>query len=240
MIWSDIQPYIGPNGEGLLHVNDRAEIDGVVTSANENPVLFLGYIARACIRAYGQGMVDGFRELFKKQTSSTRLGFGRFSRRPNDAKLIRQSHDNLIGIAWCGVILGHREPIKEIVKWVKWRLWNYCLTGPFDYRCQLQGSHTFVMKLAAEVKPTWIETIWFSLAAVVRDHSSDAYMKSFMMTDIFWSSQHLLSDRKRRLASWGVVLLEKRRESPIRWYRGYFKDDQNHIAIRAEEIASKW
>jgi hypothetical protein len=223
-----ILDYISPCGGGKLTVDDHAIIGGVETTSNENPILFLCHIKR---RVHSFNIEP---HLFV-HAFNTRIGVGKYSRRPNDAKLIRQSHDNLIAWAWACASTNNKTIIRDIINFAKWRMYNYCLTKPWDYRCQLQGSHVFIMKLAAGIKPGWLSTLWYCGACIVKDHSADAYLKSMLETDIVHAKVSLLSKYKKRIVMWAVTLLEKRREGDDRWYNEYFQDP-NHPC----RVASKY
>ena len=219
----DVAPYISPCGGGKITLKDHATINGNETTANENAILVLCYMARCLPESK-----DTFANAAAWHERRTNLGFGRYSRRPGDAKLIRQSHDNLTAWAWASVFLLGGYPVADILDFSKWRLYNYCLTALWDIRCQLQGSQVFPLKLAANRKPGWLTTIWFTGSCMVQDHASDGYCKSFLETDIVHAKWHLLSPLKQKLLTWGMGLMEKRREGPKRWFCEWFHEDESH------------
>jgi len=219
-----LEDYISPCGGMRLTKDDVAVINGVTTTKNENPVLFLAYTQRAF------NDPDLFLECFLYLMLNTRIGKGRFSRRPGDAGLIRQSHDNLIGIAWLSWKYSYRRFIKEINSFARWHMWNYCLTKLWDYRCQLQGSTVFILKLAAGEPPGYLTTIWWALSLVVSDHSSDGYLRKMLQIDIVEGQWKLLSKTKQRICAWAIDIHKKRRENLKRWYDAYFHEAEDHPA----------
>jgi hypothetical protein len=218
-----IEDYISPCGGLKLTKDDVAVINGHTTTRNENSQLFLAYTQRALPKFQ-------FYKCFIRLMEATRIGRGRYSRRPGDAGLIRQSHDNLIGIAWLSWKYNHLEYLKEINSFARWRMWNYCLTKLWDYRCQLQGSTVFVLKLAAGEKPGYLTTIWWALSLVVSDHSSDGYLRKMLQIDIVEGQWKLLSKTKQRICAWAIDIHKKRRENLKRWYLEYFHEDTQHPA----------
>ena len=215
--------YISPCGGMKLTVDDVAVINGHTTTRNENSQLFLAYTQRA--HSY-----QSLKMSFERLMYFTKIGKGKYSRRPGDAGLIRQSHDNLIGIAWLSWFYGVPEYIKEINSFARWRMWNYCLTKFWDYRCQLQGSTVFVLKLAAGEIPGYLTTIWWALSLVVSDHSADGYLRKMLQIDIVEGQWRLLSKNKQRICSWAIDIHKKRRENLKHWYDDYFHEDKSHPA----------
>lgn len=222
-----IENYIAPDGGGMLHLNDKATLDGQETTANQNPILFLAYMARA------SGNIESYSEPVGRHGALTKVGKGRYLRRKGDP--LRQSHDNVLAWAWWSVQLGGTRA-ESIYNFAKWRLFVYAPHKRFslDLRCLLQPSHIFTLKLAANKRPGWISTLWFSVSCVVADHSADYYLKSMLRSDIVRAKQHLLSPLKTRIVFWGLEKMEKRREKLSRWYKDYYRDDPNHPAVLAQ------
>lgn len=223
-----IADYIAADGGGMLHKGDSAFLGGQATTANQNPLLFDVYAARAL------GKPDILRDAILRHLKIIRLARGRFLRRKGDE--LRQSHDNVLAACWCSVFIEGAEYVaKEILDFSKWRLYVYDPNHRFslDPRCILQPSHVFILKLAANRRPGWLSCLWFSAACVVSDHSSDSYLKSMLQSDIVRTRAGLLSPLKRKVALWGLTLMEKRREKIGRWYREYYVDDPQHPAVLA-------
>lgn len=223
-----IEQYIAPDGGGQLHLGDRQELGGQETTINQNPVLFLAYMARAT------GVHDSiYLQAILKHAECTNLGYGRYVRRKGDP--LRQSHDNVLAWGWWSVQLA--LPVAEsIFNFSKWRCFIYDPHHFFslDLRCLLQPSHVFTLALAADKRPCWLSTIWFGASLVVADHSADYYLKSMLRSDIVRAKVHLLSPRKKRIVFWAMELMEKRREKLSRWYKEYYRDDPNHPAVLAQ------
>lgn len=224
---NSISNYIAPDGGGMLHLNDKAVLDGQETTANQNPILYLAYMARAC----GLESHDWQLEIIK-HGQRVQVGKGRFLRRKGDP--LRQSHDNVLAWGWWSVKTG--LPIaKDIYNFSKWRCFIY---DPhhylsFDFRCFLQPSHVFILSLAANKKPSWFSACYFVCSLLVADHSADFYLKSMLRSDIVRAREHLLSKYKRKIVFWALELMEKRREKLSRWYKDYYRDDPNHPAVLA-------
>lgn len=224
----DLKDYIAPDGGGMLHLGDRQILGGQETTINQNGILFLAYMARACGRT-----VDIIKAVYLHR-SIVSLGKGRLIRRKGDP--LRQSHDNVLGWAWFAVTGNHPEWAKEIYDFAKWRFYVYNPHSRFslDVRCLLQPSHLFILSLAANKRPGGLSCLWFAVSCVTADHSSDYYLKSMLRSDIVRAKQHLLSVYKRKLVFSALELMEKRREKLSRWYKDYYRDDPNHPAVLAQ------
>lgn len=226
---ANLSDYIAEDGGGRLHLNDKAFVGGQWTTANENPILFLAYMARST----GVNNPIYFQAVMQ-HTHCTFVGRGRYVRRKGDP--LRQSHDNVLAWAWWSVQLGF--PIAEsIYNFAKWRFFIYDAHHHFslDPRCWLQPSHTFILSLAANKIPGWLSCVWFSVSCLLADHSADYYLKSMLRSDVVRAKQSLLSKYKKKLVFWALELMEKRREKLSRWYKNYYRDDQNHPAILEQE-----
>jgi hypothetical protein len=217
--------YIAPCGGGMLHLGDRQLLGGQETTINQNPILFLAYMARATgvhNPVYFQAVL--------KHAECTNLGYGRYIRRKGDP--LRQSHDNVLAWAWWSVQLN--LPVAEsIYNFTKWRFFIYDPHHYYslDVRCWLQPSHIFILSLSANKKPGWLSCIWFSVSCLVADHAADYYLKSSLRSDIIRSRQSLLSNYKRRIVFWALELMEKRRDGMKRWYKDYYRDQPDHPAV---------
>lgn len=222
-----ILDFIAPDGSGRLELDDRAVLDGQETVRNQNGILFLAYMARAC------GQSDVFWSAAIKHHCSVSVGRGRLLRRHGDP--LRQSHDNLLGWEWFAVKYEEPEWAKDIYDFAKWRFFIYDphKTYSLDPRCLLQGSHVFTLKLSAGIRPGWLATIWFCAGCVVADHSADYYLKSMLRSDIVRAKDWLLSKRKKQVVYWALLLMEKRRESLARWYKDYYVNCPEHPAVLA-------
>lgn len=221
----DIRDSISLCGGGKLEIDDVAVINNVTTTRNENPILFLCYLARAT-----ETNVKHHAEHHAKLCN---VGPGMYTKRPQTQFIERQTNDNIIAWAWLRVFCGVKV-IDEIAKRARWRGWNYCLTKFWEMECQLQGSHVFVIKLACDMRPGWITTLWYVGAMLVRDHSADAYLKSMLQTDVVAERMHLLSNTKQRLVNWATDIHNKRRGKMCQWYKGYYVSDAQHPAVIAE------
>lgn len=228
-----ITDYIAPDGGGRTKLDDNAILDGQATTANQNPVLFLAYMMRACGRT-----VDIIKASHLHH-SIVSVGKGRLLRRKGDP--LRQSHDNVLAWAWLAVVGDNPEWAKEIYDWAKWRFFVYDPhhTYSLDPRCILQGPTIFMLQLAANKKPGWITTVWTCGGWLVQDHASSAYLLSLLDTDILHSKIHLLSPLKRKVVFWAHDLMSKRREKAGRWYREYFHECPDHPMVLAAMEADK-
>lgn len=220
---NDLETFISPCGGGRLEPEDIAVINGVTTTKNENPILFLVYLAIAT------GL--DVKQYAKHHADMCRVGKGMYTKRPMTQFIERQTNDNLIAWAWLKVFYGI-PVIDEIAQRARWRMWNYCLTQFWKFECQLQGSHVFVIQLAADIRPGWLTTLWYCGALLVRDHSSDAYMKSKPQTDIVEAKFLYLSDLKKKVVRWATEIHNKRRGKMGQWYFGYY-NLKTHPAVLA-------
>jgi hypothetical protein len=225
---SRVNPYLAPDGGARLHLNDRAVLAGQETVSNQNPILYLAYMARAI----GDKQVP-WDSVALHHAQYVCLGKGRYIRRKGDP--LRQSHDNVLAWAWfaCRGNIYLEKIAKDIYDFAKWRLYVY---NPhkrfsFDVRCWLQFSHTFILSLAANKRPSWLSCLWFSVSCIVGDHSADYYLKSMLRSDIVRAKSDSLSKYKKKLVFFGLNLMEKRREGLGRWYKDYFHEDAAHPAV---------
>jgi hypothetical protein len=217
--------YIAQDGGGKLHINDETLLDGSMTTINENPILYLAYMARQI-----KGIA--WERVARKHADFVTLGKGRYIRRKGDK--LRQSHDNILAWAWFSL---HSDTnyAKEIYDWAKWRFFVYDPHHTFslDPRCLLQGSHVFTLALAANKKPGWLTTIWFCGACLVTDHAAGPYLLTMLRSDIVRIRMHLLSPLKQKLVNYAMGLMEKRREGMARWYTSYYSGCPEHPAVLA-------
>ena len=221
--------YIAKDSGGKLHINDETMLAGSMTTINENPILFLAYMAK---QIHGVA----WENLASKHASYVTLGWGRYIRRKGDP--LRQSHDNVLAWAWFS--LHHDDNYaKEIYNWAKWRFFIYDPHSRFslDPRCILQPSHVFTLALAANKRPGWLTTLWFCGSCIVSDHAAGPYLISMLQSDIVRVKWGLMSRRKQHLVYWAMSMMEKRREGMARWYYEYFEDKEHPavLAARANE-----
>jgi hypothetical protein len=219
--------YIAGDDGGQLDLNDRTILDGQATTINQNGVLFLAYMARAC-------GTDNFTGSALTHSKIVSVGKGRYLRRKGDP--LRQSHDNVLAWAWWSI----QDPdlafiAKDIYDFAKWRLYVYNPHHRYslDIRCWLQPSQVFTLLLAAGRRPGWISTIWFCGACLVSDHASGPYLLSMLATDIVQARWALLSPLKQKLVTYAMGLLIKRRGKIYPWYQSYYQDQQNPSVIAA-------
>lgn len=158
--------YIAPDGGGKLETYDEREpfVEGAPRiTKNENSQLFLvmGHIA-----LHKLGMIEEVdQDNFVRHIEDSKLEDGLYTRRHKDFG-IRQSHDNIIGIA-VGSVIHNTKHALWICEYGERHGWCFSFNGRFEIESCLQGGDIAVIKTLAGKTPTLWEAAWFLIGMLL-------------------------------------------------------------------------
>lgn len=160
--------WIAPDGQGKLELDDERDgftPDSPRITKNENGQLFF---VMTCYEMDKKNILpDEAAQNFTKIMSLSECKPGLYYRRYKDVG-IRQSHDNIVGIA-AGSVLFETHHAKRIAEWGERSGWCFNVQAPFiwDIRCCIQGGDVAVLKILAGWVPTIWEMLWFFIGRLV-------------------------------------------------------------------------
>jgi hypothetical protein len=232
--------WIAPDGQGKLELDDERE--GFVPESpritrNENGQLF--YVMTMYEFEKKNILPPEAKDNFSKILMLSRLKSGLFYRRYLD-KGIRQSHDNIVGIA-AGSVLFDTRDATDIAVYGSMNGWCFNVQKPeeWDIRCCIQGGDVAVLKILAGWIPTIWEMVWFFVGRLVvpKDagkvnlsnlrfmalkkmiHKQPSWVRSMVeVSEFFFSIRH----KKNGNYNWAI--------------RDYFKRDDISPIIKAVEL----
>ena len=161
------QKYIAPDGGGKLETHDERDpfVEGAPRiTRNENSQLFLvmGHIALHKLE-----MLEGVDlENYVRHIEDSKVEDGLYLRRHKDFG-IRQSHDNIIGIAVGSVIHSTKHAL-WICEYGEKHGWCFSFTGKWELESCLQGGDIAVIKTLAGKAPTLWECAWFLIGMLLK------------------------------------------------------------------------
>ena len=212
------------DGGGMLDPNDREPpIEGdLERTNNQNAILFLVQPAFDFVEMF-PAFKGRLKAKYDTHMGSTEIEPGLHARWRGGAHLIRQSHDNLIGML-VGSWLFDSDYGEKIFQYGSKNRWcfNVGAPGVYDVKCQLQGGDIAIAHLATGRKPAAWYVLWLAIGLM----NPVAYNLADLRIRFLEKVMHKLDFAERMLLNFAIDF-HKRKRGPVKNYNytrfGYYR-----------------